>query len=416
VGGFLADRVLGFKRAIVWGGLFLVLGYATLAIPHKMVFYPALAIIIVGNGLFKPNISSLLGTLYDADNPRRESGFTLFYIGINIGSFLAGISSGYIREHFGWHTSFGLASIGLIIGLITFYFGLHTIHRDTQHPMPLKQYKFLKKPWIVVYCILAIIFLSSVLGSEFLADYLLPGLGVLVLTFMVMLAARQEGIYRQQVFILNILIISSVVFWMMFFQIFFSANLFVERLVDKEWFGFHTPTTVFYAAESVFIILLGPFFAWFWEWLSARNENPAALNKFSLGIFFAGLGFLVLATGIYLGSGHLINPLWVVFAYFLITIGELFLSPIGLSAITLLAPPHLIGMMMGIWFVGTGFGGIFAGWLAKIASVPETVTSIPAKLAIYQHAFLIYAFIAFAVALILFFIQQVMKKQVRSLP
>jgi len=413
-GGFLADRVLGFKLSIVWGGLFLILGYAMLALPIKTLFYPALATIIVGNGLFKPNISSLLGTQYSIDDPRRDSGFTIFYIGINIGSFLAGLSSGYIRELIGWHTSFALASLGLVIGLITFAFGLRTIKEDPTRSLNLRHHRFLTKPWVFLYCILLIFFLSRFLSSEILKHYLLPGLGILLVIFLIVLTLRQQPQFRKRLFLLNILIMSSVVFWMMFFQIFFSANLFVERLVNKNWLGFHMPSTMFYAAESIFIIVLGPFFAWFWGMLSNKNLNPSAFTKFALGIMFAGLGFVALGCSTFFPDvNFMVNPLWVIFAYLLITIGELLLSPIGLSAVTTHAPPHLIGLMMGVWFVGTGFGGIFAGLLAQMASVPETMTAPLMKLTVYQHAFFNYAYIAFAVAFILFFVKWLFKKKLQ---
>jgi POT family proton-dependent oligopeptide transporter len=198
---------------------------------------------------------------------------------------------------------------------------------------------------------------------------------------------------------------------MMYLQMFFSANLFIERLVDKDVFGFHLATTVFYASESIFIILLGPIFAWLWHELSAHDKSPSFITKFILGIFFAGLGFLVLSISTkFPNATGLVNPAWVFLAYLLITIGELLLSPIGLSAVTLLAPSNLVGLMMGVWFVAIGFGGVFAGTIAKLSSVPDNVIDTAAKLAIYQEAFLDYACIAFFVAIMLFFARFMVKK------
>jgi POT family proton-dependent oligopeptide transporter len=198
---------------------------------------------------------------------------------------------------------------------------------------------------------------------------------------------------------------------MIFLQLFFSANLFIDRLIDRQIFGLPIPTTAFYALESVFVILLGPLYAWSWHTLSQNQRNPAPFNKFILAIVFVGLGFLVLAISTYFpNSHHLVNPLWIAFSYLLITMGEMLLSPIGLSAVTTLSPRHLVGMMMGIWFVATGFGGQFAGLLAKISAVPESVTTVDAQLAIYRGAFLDYTFIAVGVALLLFVMQQSLKK------
>lgn len=411
-GGYLADKFLGFKTSIVWGGLFLVLGYALLGMPFfpHTLFYPALAIIIVGNGLFKPNISSLLGAQYHTQDPKKDAGFTLFYIGINIGAFLAGMSSGYIKEYFGWHMSFGLSSIGLIIGLVAFFVGRHYIKEEQLGH--LKQN--ITKPRLLFYCLLAILGLCLLFQADFLKDWLLPFAGITLLIFLSMLTVKQNLEFRKRLLVLNTLILSSIVFWALFLQLFFAANLYVDRLVDKNLFGLQLTTTIFYASESIFIILLGPLFAWLWHFLSDSQYNISSISKFILGISFAGFGFLVLSTSTYFPNEvGLISPLWIFFAYFLLTIGELLLSPIGLSAVTTLAPPHLVGMMMGIWFVATGFGGLFAGILAKMASVPETVQTTADKLSIYQHAFLNFAYLAFVIAIILYFLQFSIKKWAR---
>lgn len=411
-GGFIANKLLGFRTSVVWGGFFLVLGYALLALPQAhLLLYPALATIIVGNGLFKPNISSLLGTQYSPHDTRRDSGFTIFYIGINIGAFLAGISSGYIKDYFGWRASFGLAAAGLVIGLATFAYGLKYISNLKTEPQTTHRFKI----QLLFYCLLAITALTFLLEIQALADWLLPCFGIILLIALIFVTLQQDTEYKKKMFILNILILSSIVFWMLFLQLFYSANLFVERLVNKEVLGLHLSTTVFYASESVFIILLGPLFAFSWETLGHNNKNPSAVTKFTLGIFFAGIGFLVLGLStLFPNSQGLIAPYWVFLAYFFITIGELFLSPIGLSAVTMLAPTHLIGMMMGVWFVSMGFGGIFAGWLARLSSVPEGVTATAQKLAIYQSAFLNYAYLAFFVAIVLFFVQVALKRLLKD--
>lgn len=411
IGGLLADKLLGFKTAIIWGGLFLILGYALLALSStQFLFYPALATIIIGNGFLKPNISSLLGTQYTSSDPRRDSGFTLFYIGINIGVALSGLS-GYVRNAYGWEVTFALASLGMMIGLITFISGLKHI-KTTQK---LKPVSTKMKGSLLLYCLLAIIGISFLLKINTLAAWLLPCTGLVLLIFLVVLTLQQTPEYRQSMIVLNVLIISSIVFWMLFLQLFNSANLYIDRLVDKNLFGLHLTTTVFYASESVFIILLGPLFAWSWHALGRHNKNPSPISKFVFGIFFAGLGFLVMgASTMFPNSEGLISPLWIFFAYLLITIGELLLSPIGLSAVTMLAPPNLVGMMMGIWFVATGFGGIFAGLIAKLSSVPDNVASTAEKLTIYQNAFLDYAYLAFFIAIVLLFVNLGMKKILRA--
>lgn len=407
VGGYLADRMLGFVTTVIWGGLILILGYALLAIPDKHMLYPGLATIIIGTGMFKPSISSLLGAQYHTDDPRRESGFTIFYIGINTGAFLAGISSGYIKDMFGWHTSFMLASIGLMIGVATFLFGLKTIKHTPLHaPLSLKN-----KIRFVFYCFLAILGISFLLQISSLADWILPIFGLILIVYLVVLTMQQEPAYRKSMALLNILIVSSVIYWMMYFQMFFASNLYVERLVDKNILGIHLSTTVFYASESIFIILLGPLMAWAWLVLSRKNKNPTTISKFIFAILFAGLGMLTLSiSALYPNADGQVFPAWIFLAYLLITIGELLLSPIGLSAVTMLAPPHLVGFMMGVWFVAIGFGGAFAGSIAKLASVPNSITDASQKLAIYHDAFMQYAAIAFFMTIVLVFSQLLVKR------
>lgn len=406
-GGYLANKFIGYKRSIIWGGCLLFLGYLQLALPFgEFLLYPALATLIVGNGLFKPNISSLLGGQYDENDLRRDSGFTIFYVGINIGAFLAGLSAGYIREFFGFKMSFLIAGVGLFIGLVTFLYGLQFIQE--RQKIILSQ-----KGWLnlIVLSLITIIGMSFLLRIYLLADVLLPLAGFGLLIVLSILTYQQNPEYRKRLFLLNILIISSVVFWMLFLQIFYASNLFVERLVDKQVFGLRLTSTIFWGSEGLFIILLGPLFAWTWQRLGQQNRNPSPYTKFILGIFFAGAGFLILMVSTYFpNEANLVHPFWVFAAYLTITIGELLLSPIGLSAVTFLAPPTLVGLMMGVWFVATGFGGIFAGMLARIASVPANVTQSSERLLIYQEAFLIYASIAFFVAILLFLIQKLMRR------
>jgi POT family proton-dependent oligopeptide transporter len=412
-GGVLADRFLGFKTAVIWGGIFLSTGYAMLALwtDWKYAFYVALATIIVGNGLFKPNVSSLLGSLYAPGDPRRESGFTIFYIGINLGVLLSG-GSGFIKDHFGWGASFGLASIGLILGLIIFTLGfryINTIKIQTHHTPP--TLRGLGKFCILTGCLTAVFLISLLLQNQLLAKFLLPSAGIILLAYLVTIAFREKADMRNNMLSLIALILSSIIFWMIFLQLFFSATLFIDRVIDKSVFGFTIPTTAFYALESVFVILLGPAFAWSWQTLSRNQRNPAPFTKFIYAIGFVGLGFLTLAISTFFpNDNHLINPLWIAVSYGLLTVGEMLLSPIGLSAVTTLAPRNKVGMMMGIWFVATGFGGQFAGLLAKIASIPENITDLNTQLTIYRTAFLDYTYIALGVAASLFTLQLLLKK------
>lgn len=411
IGGLIADRLLGFKLSIILGGIFLCLGYATLATLIPFLFFVGLSIVIVGNGLFKPNISSLLGTLYKPGDTGRDTGFTLFYIGINVGILFSG-ASGTIQNYFGWRVVFALASFGLLAGLVSFFAGIKwgDMHYSSDHLIK-NANRFLHKSWIVFYCILTMALVSVLLKNSMLGKWLLPLAGIVLVIFMFILAFRQTVEDRNRLITLNVLIISSVIFWMLFWQIFFSANLFIDRIIDKTIFGMTIHTTWFYTLESIFIILLGPLFAWSWQTLNHTQKNSSYFSKFIFAIFFAGLGFLVLTISTYFpNSHHLVNPLWIVLSYLLITTGELLLSPIGLAAVTSLSPTRLTGMMMGIWFAALGFGGQFGGLLAKISSIPDNVTDTLTQLPIYRAAFFDYTCIAFSVVIVLVLLQMIFKK------
>lgn len=398
-GGYIADRWLGFKTTITWGGIALILGYLSLAFAIELhIFYLSLSIIIVGNGLLKPNISGLLGEQYENNSPVREAGFTIFYMGINIGAALSGFS-GYIRDYFGWHAPFFCASLGMCLAMFIFFMSRHQFK---SRPVANGQ----RSKLLLLVCLMFVVGVITTL-FDFVknAEWILPSLGVLLLLYISKLTLSLTKTQRANMLLLLLLILSSIIFWMLFYQLFIAANLFVERLVQKQYGSVALSTTLFYASEGVFIILLAPLFALFWQRTALTKYHLSVVNKFACGLLFMGLGFLLLTISTqYPNANMLINPLWVFAAYLLITIGEIFLSPIGLAAITALSPPGYVGLMMGTWFVATGFGGFFAGMIATIAAIPHAVTTNIEKLAIYHHAFLIYALIGLCFAIALFLI------------
>lgn len=409
LGGYVANRFLGFKTSIVWGGLFLVLGYGLLALPHaKSWLYLALAIVIVGNGLFKPNISSLLGLQYDEEDSRRDAGFTIFYIGINVGSFLAGLSSGYIRLYFGWHLSYAIASIGIFIGLATFLFG----YKYLRDQIVVQERKH--TPLIFVCTLFVIGVIYYLMRFHGVADKILPVAGILILAGLIVLTLKQTGAWRTKMLVLNVLVISGVSFWTMYFQMFYSANLFVDRFVEKSFLGIPLTTTIFYASEAVFLIMLGPIFAYLWNKLAEKNINPSPIAKFILGLAFISLAFFILSFSTHFANdAGMIEAWWVFLSYSMITIGELLLSPIGLSAITLFSPPTLLGLMMGVWFVSLGYGGMFAGWIAQFANIPSDALSTAAKLEIYRNAFMDYSYIGVGTVILLILTYGIFYKQLK---
>lgn len=419
-GGYLADRVFGARYAILVGAIFLGIGYFLLGIAGQKLLFLSLSIVVVGNGLLKPNISSFLGVFYYEDDPRRDAGFTLFYIGINLGGLLALGSAGFIQEKFGWNIAFLSAGVGIAVALLTFWFGFKTFE-NRGLPIPSNQIspEFLRglryKSSLLILFLLTIIIAYFLLSSNFFASLFQLILGVFILIVLFIMSSRLEKRVRNKFLALIIIIIASIVFWGMFFQAFASVNLFTQRIVDRHIFGILIPSPAFIAIESIFIILLGPFLASLWQRLHTKKLDPTPGKKFSLAMFSTSLAMLLLALVTHwTEASGLVHPLGIVIFYFFLTLGEMLLSPIGLSMVTELSPPHLTGLMMGIWFMALGFGGQLSGFLAEAAGVSHRVRDIHAASEIYRHAFVNNAILSFIVGLGLFALSPWLKRLMKS--
>ncbi len=406
VGGYVADRMIGYSHAVILGGVLFCVGYAMLALPSSQFFCMGLAIAAMGNGFFKPNISTFLGTMYRSRDPRRERGFTIFYVGINLGGFFATVSSGYIVRYLGWNASFILAAVGLALGLCFFIFGFQYLRKNNQlalHKQP-DLVLWSKRNIILLYTsiIVLIAIISECLTIAALGDFVLlaSGIGVLIVLFMA--AWRCEKQERNNMIICIVLILMSIFFWATFFQAFYSLNLYVDRVVDRDFMGHVLPTPLFIGLEQFFIFILGPLLGWWWLKLEREKKNPTIAVKFAISFLFMTIGFAALWLGNYLaGPDQLVGKAWIVALYFFFTVGELLLSPTAMAAITELAPARYVGMMIGIWFVALGFGAKGAGLLAGFAAVSDSVTEEAQILSIYNSAFEIYAGITLVVFLIM---------------
>ncbi len=420
LGGFFSDRVLGPRFAIIVGAIFLGLGYMLLGLVGKDVLYVCLACIVLGNGLLKPNISSFLGEFYYADDPRRDAGFTLFYIGINIGGLLALTSAGFIQEKFGWSSAFLSAAFGMILALLTFCFTFKTFENRGM-PIPRQQIKpkqlqlFARKWNLIWLLIISFVVIYLLIRSARIAEYIQNVVGLIILVIMLYLAYRSDPRTRKKLYALIILIVSSIIFWGLFFQAFGSINLFTERNVDRHLFGIIIPTPMFISLESIFIIILGPFLASLWKNLHMIKRDPTPGMKFSLALFFTGIGMFFLLAGIHFHRpDDLINPIWILLFYLMLTLGEMLLSPIGLAMVTELSPPHLTGMMMGVWFMALGYGGELSGFLASKASIPKSLTDLATTNEIYFHTFWGNAVLAIVVGIALLILSPWLKRLIRS--
>lgn len=392
IGGLLADRYLGMRKAVVFGGILLVLGHLGMAVEGEQarsvggavvrdegalqVFYASLALIVIGVGFLKPNISTIVGQLYSTDDPRRDPGFTIFYMGINLGSFTATLLCGYLGETYGWSYGFGAAGIGMLLGLATFIYGQRFLRGLAEPPESgdLQRRTALginRELSIYLAALVGVAVVWQMLQFHAAVGWVLNSLSLLVLAGLLwFLTVRCDAIERQRMIVLLILTVSSVVFWALFEQSAASMTLFADRVVDREVFGLSLTASQFGALNPLFIFIFAPVFAWLWTVLAARALEPSTPVKFALGIAQAGLGFGALVIGAANpDSAGLVSGYWLILAYLLHTCGELCLSPVGLSAVTKLAVPSIVGVMMGSWFLATAYSEFVAAQLAKLAAV-----------------------------------------------
>lgn len=407
IGGFIADKYLGFRKAIIFGGIMLVLGHlgmayegnaATQSITGEItrdnfalqVFYFSLSLIILGVGFLKANISSLVGELYEVGDKRRDSGFTIFYMGINLGSFLATIVCVWLGEKYGWSYGFGAAGVGMFFGLLTFISGKKLLKGkgESNNQAFLEKTSFgLKNEWIIyILSILSTLIFWQMVQNHTAVSLALQVAGGASFIYIVYYAITQlDSKARQQLMALTILIVFTIVFWALFEQAYTSMNLFADRILDRHIFGFELSAGQFLSFNALFIILLAPVFAWLWVKMGKYNPNTAV--KFSLALMLVGLGFGALVMGINVSGVGKVAAFWLILAYFLHTCGELSLSPVGLSAVTKLSPPKIVGFMMGVWFLATASSEFIASVLANIASV-DTSNGLAPDLNIAKESYL----------------------------
>ena len=423
IGGMMADRFLGYRRAVMFGGIMMSIGHFILAIPQEWSFFYGMAFIICGNGFFKPNISSLVGTLYSNNDPRKDSAFSLFYMGINIGAALGGLICGYVGQRINWHYGFGLAGVFMIIGLIVFYFGKKSLKEKGLPPNIdwLKQplFNFIKKEWIIYGSVLLLIPVIVFLFHAYeLMDYIMFGLGGAAIIYVLFISFQLEVVARNKLFAALILIIFSTAFWAFYEQNSGSLNLFAIRNVDMNVFGFDLPPlSVNNFLPPGWVIILTFLFAWLWPWLNKKGKEPSTPMKFSFSFILMGIGFYVFYLACKTNAGTGLIPLWTfVGGYLFIISGELCLSPIGLSMVTKLSPVKVASMMMGIWFFATAIGEFLAGKIGSMMSVPaELQNNAVASLPYYADILNKIALGSIGVGLLLMFTVPFLKKRMKDI-
>ncbi len=374
LGGYLADRYLGQRKAVLFGGLLLAIGHSLMAVegvhgvtdplikqadPAINVFWAALAFIIVGSGFLKANISVMVGQLYKLTDVRRDSAYTVFYMGINVGAAIGTILVGYLGETIGWGYGFGLAGIGMLLGLVVFVLGKSALNGAGEAPAPLTRSREMTLYGIgiaaVAVCWALVQYQSVIQG-------LLMFSGIALLGYVLFETFKLDKQPRERMFAVLFLISLNPLFWGLFEQAGGSMSLFTDRYVDRG----ATPASVFQSINPIYIILLAPLFAGLWQWLGKRGLEPSAPAKFGLALAQMGLANLVLVWGAEAFGIAAMTPVLFVFLYYLLaTTGELCLSPVGLSAMNRLAPSYLASLIMGAWFYMTAVGNFVAGKIGE---------------------------------------------------
>jgi POT family proton-dependent oligopeptide transporter len=338
-GGLVADRLLGAYRSVLVGGAIIALGHFTLAFRALPFFYLGLTLIVIGTGLLKPNATTLLGTLYRPDDARRDAGFSIFYMGINLGAFIGPIIAGALAQKVDWHLGFACAGIGMTFGVIQYVAGRHRLRPEEGAAVEAR--------------------VAAVTHTTSGAAGAGPRLAF-------------TAVEWKRIGAVCVFFVFAALFWGAYEQAASTLNLFADRHVDRIAFGFKFPASWFVSIQAMFVIMLAPVFAWIWIRLGKRE--PSTPMKFALGLLLVGVSFvLLLPAGLRAGGpgGALVSPLWLVAAYFLQVCGEMCLSPVGNSVVTKLAPTRVVGLMMGVWFMSIAAGNKLAGWSAGLGtSVP----------------------------------------------
>ena len=392
-GGWLADRLIGQRRAVFIGGSIIMLGHICLAIPSQMTFFVGLFCIIIGTGLLKPNVSTMVGQLYAKDDVRRDGGFSIFYMGINLGAMIAPlVTSGLaqsesfkarlvgwgIRPENSWHWGFGAAAVGMFFGLVWYVIDARALGEAGRAPAvtgaaEVQQAKATFGKGLLV-ALLVVVALFALNASGVMAitpdkiagsfKYILP-LTVAAFFGWLFLGGSWTRDERNRLLVITVLFFGAVVFWSVFEQAASTLTLFADRSTKNEVLGMHFTSGSWQSVNSAFIVLLSPVFAWIWVKLGSRN--PSSPAKFSIGLFFASLSFVIMVPAASMAAGgNRVGWIWLTLSYFFATVGELCVSPVGLSAMTRLAPARVASLMMGVWFLATSVGNFVAGNMAGL--------------------------------------------------
>jgi POT family proton-dependent oligopeptide transporter len=410
IGGWLADKVFGTRRAVLIGGIIIACGHFSMAFNTMPNFYGGLALIAIGTGLLKPNISAMVGQMYAEGDARRDAGFSIFYMGINLGALIAPLICGYLGQKVDWHYGFAAAGFGMALGLVQYVLSGKRLKGIGDRPVKKERDIARTKDaanegdadtLTLVFAVvggLAGLALGYFWGGSVVTSLFPTVLGAAI-GYILGIVRHLNGDELKRVLVIFILFAFSVIFWASFEQAATSLTLFADRLTRTNILGFEFPSSWFQTVQPTFVILLAPVFAGLW--LKMGRKNPSSPAKFAIGLMFAGLAFALVAFASTLTSAGKVSPFWLVFVYLLQTLGELCLSPVGLSTVTKLSPGRMVGLMMGVWFLSISFGNYVAGWASGFFSEDEGAL---------VNLFGIIAAITIAAAVLLLILTPVIKK------
>jgi len=390
-GGWIADNILGQRNAIWYGGISIMIGHALLAIPGSPeIFYAGLCFVAIGTGLLKPNISSIVGDLYPDKDAKRDAGFSIFYMGINLGSILGQTAVAYFGEKVNWHLGFSLAAFGMLAGLIQFKVSQHSLGDIGLKPKvdsKIKTDEPSNKPMAIALVVIMISLFTFLQWQGYIdlftAVGFASGVGVFIVTVIlffflyVLFAGGLNTVEKKQVIVIFLLFVGAAMFWSGFEQAGSSLNIFALEHTDRFLLGWELPAGWLQSINPLFIVIFAPIVGVLWVKLAAKNLNPKTPIKFAVGLILLGLGFLVMFFAAEIvAQGTKVGMTWLILTYFLHSIGELTLSPVGLSATTKLAPRKYYSQMMGVWFVGAALGNLIAGLYSGNFD-PENIQQMP---------------------------------------
>ena len=392
-GGWVADRLIGQRRAVLWGGIVIAAGHFSMAFPSLVTFYLGLLLIVIGTGLLKGNVSVLVGTLYAPGDNRRDAGFSIYYMGINLGAFIAPLICGYLGQRVNWHAGFAAAGFGMLLGVIQYVLGARHLGEGGLRPAVSSPDEYASNRLRAIVASVAFIVVVGGIGlgaytgaldvtPTQIADWAGYLLLVVVLAFFGWLFANSSWTpgERKRLYAITVFFLAAALFWSLFEQAGSTLNLFADRDTRTSVLGWSFPSSWFQSMNSLFVWSFAPVFAWLWLALARRGKEPSTPVKFALGLILVGAGFgvLIVAAGL-AQNGVQVSPMWLTVTYLLHTFGELCLSPVGLSAMTKLAPARIAGLMMGVWFLATSVGNFIAGRLAgfyEAMPLPALFTNI----------------------------------------